>query len=84
MVLGFGAGQAHHPAFGLLRDLRSLGPMVLVPKAHRHPRRQGLVDAFVNGGTGQAKIPMNGLDRHPVGIAQKDGVLEGDSKQDAA
>ena len=45
--------------------------MVLLPKAHHQHRYQGFIDAFVNSGTGQAKILINRLDRDSVDIAQQ-------------
>ncbi len=48
MLPGLAAGGTHDPRLGGVADLRFVRPVVGVSEAHRHARRQGLVDALVD------------------------------------
>lgn len=58
LILGFGAGQAHHPGFGFIGDLEFTRTVVLVFQARLHARRQRLVDAAIDHRPTEPKLAL--------------------------
>ena len=61
-LLGFRAGQMHHPSLGGFRDHRLPGPMVGVFQARRQAHPQGLAHPLGHAAAGHAHLASNRRD----------------------
>ena len=59
MVLGRGAREIQHPRLRLRRDHRLLETVIAIVQPGLRPRRQRLVDAFVDGGAAYSQVALN-------------------------
>lgn len=70
-LLGLHAGDAYHPGFGLLRNLRRARAVKIIFQAHPNSARQRFVDAFVDRRTTDAQGPLYFADREALRVAEQ-------------
>jgi hypothetical protein len=71
MILGLGAGDAHHPSLGFIANLGFVRTMVGVLQSHLHTARECLVDAPVDHRAPDPKLALQARHRNAIGVANQ-------------